>query len=176
MDPALRHSSQTFNKAEVGALGKPFQMLNVSLLCPFQNHRCVWDLCPVGTPDCVQVTSNQLCPNISIFVSTDHTTFIQKTFGLSMWFSCRLELLSWSGHKPGFIMDNDAGVPAASSPWQAGATVVLQFLNILNNLFSSKEDSLGLLPELSKRVTHPSNLHIIVLNMQFRNSFKKTFS
>lgn len=50
------------------------------------------------------------CPDSSVFVSSDHQTFLQKVFGSSLWAavpSWSMEMWNYCGH--------DAGVPEASS-------------------------------------------------------------
>lgn len=79
----------------------------------------------------------------SNFVSTHHL----KAFGLSMWVTVNVKL------------DSDTGFSAIS--WQARPLVVPGlFLNMLTNFISSEAYSLGLIPDLSKVVTHSNNLYL----------------
>lgn len=56
--PTFKHSLQTFNRVDVGALWRLFQKLNVSpLSIPKPVLMCAWDYCPVRAPRCVQVST-----------------------------------------------------------------------------------------------------------------------
>lgn len=63
-------------------------------------------------------------------------------------------------------LDSDAGVPVASSSWLEPCW----FLNIQINFLSYEGDSLGLLPDISKVVTHLNNLHLCKIGLMILES------
>lgn len=131
-----------------------------------------------ASPFLLQTYCWALCPNSSIFVSSDHRTFLQKVLPLSMWsaanFSQALRCCFWSKGsllarqplspwrcKTRLTVDTDTCVPAASNSWQICFLVVLGWLFIrLTNFLSTAGDSLHFLPDRGGDKTMPSTLYL----------------
>lgn len=112
-------------------------------------HHLDWQLAACSYPLLLQTFLFSLWSNSSIFVLSDHKTFLHKAFGLSMWvqFSCAWIL------EPGLFFS----VHGDASLWTL--SLVFQQLPVHGRIF----DSLGLLPDRSEAGTYLNNFYLCTI-------------